>query len=85
MRGQDDGLCTVVDCIFDGGDGASYSLGVGDLLFRVQRDIEIDLGGESVGCQVQLGLNICSHPDEDTLVLEIKVADAEFVGERHGE
>jgi hypothetical protein len=43
MRHQDHGFGAVVNGIFDGGDGAGYTLGVGDFLITIERDIEIDL------------------------------------------
>ena len=39
---EDDGLCTMVDGVLDGGDGADDTLGVGDLV-AVKRDVEVDL------------------------------------------
>ena len=43
MRHENDGLCAVVNGIFDGGDGTGDTLVVGNLLVLVKRDIEVDL------------------------------------------
>lgn len=46
---QDDGLGAVVDGIFDGGQGTDNSLVVGDFLFGVEGDVEVDLWIVSIG------------------------------------
>lgn len=40
---EDDGLCTTVDGILDGGQSTDDTLRVGDLLFGIEGDVEIDL------------------------------------------
>jgi hypothetical protein len=40
---QDDGLGAIVDGVLDGGDGTDNTLGVGDVLVGVKRDVEVDL------------------------------------------
>jgi hypothetical protein len=43
MRHQDHGFGAVVNGIFDGRDRTGDTLRVGDVLIRIERDVEIDL------------------------------------------
>lgn len=45
---EDDGLGAVVDGILDGGESTDNTLGVGDVLVLIQRDVEVDLFGRVV-------------------------------------
>lgn len=40
---EDDGLGAMVASVFDGGKGTDDALVVGDVLFGVERDVEVDL------------------------------------------
>jgi hypothetical protein len=54
MRHKDHRLGSVVNGIFDGGEGANDALVVGDFV-TVERDVEIDLRGVSCSAQLQHG------------------------------
>jgi hypothetical protein len=43
MGHQDHGLCAMVNSILDCWDGSGNTLGVGNLLIGIERDVEIDL------------------------------------------
>lgn len=43
---EDDGLGAVLEGILDGGEGTDDALVVGDVLVGVERDVEVDLGGQ---------------------------------------
>lgn len=43
MGHEDDSLGSVIDSIFDGWDSSGNTLIVGNVLVRVERDVEIDL------------------------------------------
>lgn len=47
---EDNSLGAVVDGILDGGDGTGDTLGVGDVLVGVERDVEVDLNIEKRRC-----------------------------------
>lgn len=93
---EDDGLCAVVDSIFDGGDCADDALVVGDLFVGVERDVEVDLCGAELGVIARVKYRMgsegqlkefqegISYTNEDTLAVEVTVGDGELVGERHG-
>lgn len=44
VRHEHDSLRAVVNGILDGGDGAGNTLGVGDVLVGIKRDVKVDLG-----------------------------------------
>lgn len=48
MGHKDHSLCTVVNGIFDGWDSSGDTLGVGNFLIGVERDVEVDLDGTVV-------------------------------------
>lgn len=82
---EDDGLGTLLDGIFDGGQSTNDTLGVGDLLLLIERDVEVDLPGTGdmlaiarlkhgslpeVNRQLAHGCGFSTtYPDQDTLVL----------------
>lgn len=56
---EDDGLGAVLEGILDGGEGTDDALVVGDVLVGVERDVEVDLGGQSVsGEGIAAGLKL---------------------------
>jgi hypothetical protein len=72
----------MVDCVFYGRKGADNSLGIGDLLLRVQGDIEVDLGRPLL--EKACGRSCPdAYSNQDSLVLEVDVSDGELIGEGH--
>jgi hypothetical protein len=67
---EDDRLGAVVDRILDGWDGTSDTLGVGDVLVGVERDVEVDLIAESGSVSVHFShlLRHCDGAGQLTLM-----------------
>jgi hypothetical protein len=96
---EDDGLGALLDGILDGGQSTDDTLGVGDLLLVIERDVEVDLPGTGDmlaiahlmhGSLAEVNRRLAhgsgfstTYPDQDTLVLEVDVCDSKLVGERH--
>jgi hypothetical protein len=79
MRHEDHGLGSVVDGIFDSGEGANDALIVGDFV-AVERDVEVDLRGVSCSAAFQHSSRRSrncgeTYSDKDALALEIDVAN----------
>jgi hypothetical protein len=82
---QDHGLSAVVDGILDSGQGTDNALVVGDVLVRIEGDVEVNLSrgnDEPLRFMVKKS-DLSTYPNQDTLVLEVDIGDVELVGERH--
>lgn len=82
---QNDGLSSVLDGMLDGGQSTDNTLVVGDVLVRIERDVEVDLCSyASVIDRALRSLLVLTYTDQDALTLEVDIANGELVGERHG-
>lgn len=79
MGHEDNGLSTIVDGIFDGGEGSDNTLVVGHLLVRVKRNIEVDLFVPVSFGHAEIVRDDGSYSDQDTLAIEIDITDTELV------
>jgi hypothetical protein len=85
VRHEDDSLGSVLGRILDCGESTGNALVVCDVLVGVEGHVEVDLGARQLGLASMCSWSVVkTYTDQDTLALEVDVADGKLVGERHG-